>query len=131
MESLYSEAQSGLSFLGAAFAVGWISPPLLELMAVAKKLCSDVPKNLGLQSSWLQTILAGILFINMSTADMESEEEYEARRKQEQIDKMQGKVKTESSDEGAGALKQRLCVLFSSCILDVLKVIMTFFFLAV
>ena len=123
MESLYGEAQSGLAFLAATFAVGWISPSLLELLSIAKQLCSDVPKHLGLQSSWLQTILAGVLFVNMSAANMETEEEYDARRKQAQIDRMQGKLpKKASSEEGAGALKQRLCALFSSCILHVLKV---------
>ena len=127
MESLYSEAQCALSFIAACFSAGWVSASMLELLAAAKQLGSDVRKNLSIQSPWLQVILAGVLFINMSTTEVETDEEYATRIKQAQIDKLQGKEEMAlDGSEGRKVLRQKLCAFLASCILDVLKAMEVF-----
>ena len=132
MDALYNEAQCTLSFLAACLSCGHISSTLLELLTVAKHMCIDVQKHLGVQSCWLQTLLAGILYINLSSADTETDEEYATRMKQAQLDKLQGRTQHThtSGDEGEvesdTSLRQRLCSLLASCLPHVLKVMEEF-----
>lgn len=128
MESLYFELHSCLSFITACFTVGWTSDDQLEMLAIAKVTCGAIRRNLSIQSSWMQAILCGVLFINMSTEKVESDEEYTARIKQAQIDKLQGRSSFERSETKVGIenLKPRLCEFLSQCVRDVLKIMEIF-----